>query len=189
MKNIIQSIIYTLAGLASLGWISIYLIIRSVSDPGPDSNIVAFFDDKIIAAENYENLGFESFAEISTNFFTELFFHMNLTLIIFTTTMTIAWSVVSHYLNIDAPGKAKIYALHWLVFSGIFVGSIFGIVWYFTGTTMYSTADLIGTGGHVWIYSMSLIIYVLPYYLGVLLGTARFARSSVLFANKLPGGF
>ena len=60
MKNIIQSIIYTLAGLASLGWISIYLIIRSVSDPGPDSNIVAFFDDKIIAAENYENLGFES---------------------------------------------------------------------------------------------------------------------------------
>ena len=47
MKNIIQSIIYTLAGLASLGWISVYLIIRSVSDPGPDSNIVSFFDDKI----------------------------------------------------------------------------------------------------------------------------------------------
>ena len=46
MKNIIQSIIYTLVGLASFGWISIYLIIRSVSDPGPDSNIVAFFEGK-----------------------------------------------------------------------------------------------------------------------------------------------
>lgn len=189
MKNIIQSIIYSLIGLASLGWISIFLIAVSVSDPGPDSAIVSFFDENIIASENYENLGFESFAEISTNFFTELFFHMNLTLMILTTVMTIGWSVASHYLNIDAPGKAKIYAIHWLIFSSIFVFLVFGIVWYFTGTTMYSTADLIGAGGHVWIYTMSLLIYVLPYYIGVLIGTARFARSSVLFANKLPGAF
>jgi hypothetical protein len=189
MKNIIQSIIYTFVGLGLVGWISVMLIVLSISDPGPDSGIVAFFEDKIIAAERYENLGFESFAEISSSFFTELFFHMNLTLLIFTLSMTVGWSVVSHFLNLDAPGKAKIYAIHWLIFSGIFVASVVGIIWYFTGTTMYSTADLIGAGGHLWIYSMSLIIYVVPYYLGVLLGTARFARSSVLLANKLPGGF
>ena len=115
--------------------------------------------------------------------------HMLITLLSTTILFSLAWSAGSHFLNIDAPGKAKIYAIHWLIFSGIFVGSVVGIIWYFTGTTMYSTADLIGAGGHLWIYSMSLIIYVVPYYLGVLLGTARFARSSVLLANKLPGGF
>ena len=103
--------------------------------------------------------------------------------------MTIGWCVASHYLNIDAPGKAKIYALHWLVYTGIFVGLVFGIVFYFTGSTQYSSAQAITKGGQFLLLVMSLLIYVLPYYLGVLLGTARFARSSVLFANKLPGGF
>ena len=69
MKNIIQSIIYTLVGLGIVGWISVMLIVLSISDPGPDSGIVAFFEDKIIAAERYENLGFESFAEICSSFF------------------------------------------------------------------------------------------------------------------------
>ena len=189
MKNIIQSIIYALLGLASLGWISIFLIVISVADPGPDSFIVGFFSDHIMSTEKIENLGFNDFAEVSSLFFTRLFFHLNLTLVILTFSMTIAWCVASHYLNIDAPGKAKIYALHWLVFSGIFVGLVFGIVWYFTGTTVYSSADAITKGGQLILTIMSLLIYVLPYYLGVLLGTARFARSSVLFANKLPGVF
>lgn len=189
MKNIIQSITYSLIGLASITWISIYLITISVADPGPDSYIVDFFSDKIMSEERIQNLGFDNFAEISSAFFTKLFFHMNLILVILTTSMTIGWCVASHYLNIDAPGKAKIYALHWLVYTGIFVGLVFGIVFYFTGSTQYSSAQAITKGGQFLLLVMSLLIYVLPYYLGVLLGTARFARSSVLLANKLPGGF
>lgn len=189
MKNIIQSITYSLIGLASMSWISIYLITISVADPGPDSYIVDFFSDKIMSEERIQNLGFDNFAEISSAFFTKLFFHMNLILVILTTSMTIGWCVASHYLNIDAPGKAKIYALHWLVYTGIFVGLVFGIVFYFTGSTQYSSAQAITKGGQFLLLVMSLLIYVLPYYLGVLLGTARFARSSVLLANKLPGGF
>ena len=42
-------------------------------------------------------------------------------------------------------------------------------------------------GGKTQIIIGSLIFYILMYYAGVLLGTARFARSSVLLANKLPG--
>ena len=189
MKNIFQSIIYSLIGLSTVAWISVLLIIISVSDPGPDAFIVAFFDENIIASENYENLGFESFAEISTNFFTQLFFHMNLTLLLFTLSMTLIWSVASHYLNVDAPGKAKLYFIHWIIFTGAFVAILVGIIWYFTISSVYSTADLIGAGGHFWIFILSLIIYVLSYYVGVLVGTARHLRSSVLFANKLPGGF
>ena len=189
MKNIILSITYSIIGLASISWISIYLIVTSFLDPGPDSYIVGFFSDYIMSEEEIQNLGFESFAEISSSFFTKLFFHMNLTLAILTTSMTIGWCVASHYLNIDAPGKAKIYALHWLVFTGSFIGIVFGIVFWFTGSSQYSSAQGITDGGQFLLLVMSLLIYVIPYYLGVLLGTARFARSSVLFANKLPGGF
>ena len=189
MKNIIQSIIYGFIGLSIFGWFSVFIAILSISDPGPDSYIVGFFSDNIMSSEKIENLGFDNFAEISTSFFTKLFFHMNLTLAILTTSMTLSWCVASHYLNIDSPGKAKIYALHWLVFTGIFVGLVLAIVFYFTGSTQYSSAQAITKGGQFILLVMSLLIYVLPYYLGVLLGTARFARSSVLFANKLPGGF
>ncbi len=45
----------------------------------------------------------------------------------------------------------------------------------------------IGGTGMTIITGLSLIYYFLMYYVGVILGTARFARSSVLFANKLPG--
>ena len=73
MKNIIQSIIYSLVGLSIFGWISIVLIVWSVSDPGPDSFIVSFFSENIMSAEKIENLGFDNFAEISSSFFTKLF--------------------------------------------------------------------------------------------------------------------
>jgi len=189
MKNIFQSIIYSLIGLSTVAWISIWLIVLSVSDPGPDSFIVAFFDENIIAGEDIVNLGFDSFAEVSSNFFTIFYFQMNLILIIITTTMTIGWSVGSHYLNVDAPGKAKFYSIYWLVFSGVFILIVLSIIWYFTGTSAFNASQYISSGGKFLIYLISLIIYVTPYYLGVLLGTARHLRSSVLFANKLPGGF
>ena len=65
MKNIIQSITYSLIGLASMSWISIYLITISVADPGPDSYIVDFFSDKIMSEERIQNLGFDNFAFVA----------------------------------------------------------------------------------------------------------------------------
>ena len=61
------------------------------------------------------------------------------------------------------------------------------IVIFFTQSSTFESAQFIGTGGTVIITIASLIYYFLMYYVGVILGTARFARSSVLFANKLPG--
>jgi hypothetical protein len=97
------------------------------------------------------------------------------------------WSAGSHYLNIDAPGKAKIYAIHWVIFTSIYVAVVFGIIYWFTQTTLYAAADQIGWDGSFRIFLFGAIYYSLIYYIGVLLGTARFARSSVLLANKLPG--
>jgi len=103
--------------------------------------------------------------------------------------MTMGWSVGSHYLNIDAPGKAKIYFIHWAIFTAIFSGLVFAITFYFTQSTAYQAQQFLTGSGKTQIVLGSLVFYVLMYYAGVLLGTARFARSSVLLANKLPGGF
>ena len=40
---------------------------------------------------------------------------MLITLLSVTIFFSVAWSAGSHYLNIDAPGKAKIYFIHWLL--------------------------------------------------------------------------
>ena len=66
---------------------------------------------------------------------------------------------------------------------------LFGITYFFTQTSTYDAADLIGVKGYTILTLLSVIYFFLMYYLSVLVGTARFARSSVLFANKLPGGF
>ena len=77
MKNIFQSVIYSLIGLSTVAWISIVLIVISISNPGPDHAIVSFFDENIIVSEKIENFGFEGFAEVSESFFTRLYFDMN----------------------------------------------------------------------------------------------------------------
>ena len=101
--------------------------------------------------------------------------------------MALGWSAGSHYLNIDSPGKAKIYFIHWIIFTGIFMTIVLGIVIFFTQSSTFDSAQFIGGTGMTIITGLSLIYYFSMYYVGVILGTARFARSSVLFANKLPG--
>jgi len=89
--------------------------------------------------------------------------------------------------NVDGPGKAKIYAIHWLGYTGAYVGILILIISYFTQSSAYEAADMFSGGGVFLVFLMGTIYYSLIYYVGVLLGTARFVRSSVLFANKLPG--
>ena len=186
MVNIIRSLILSLIGLGTLAWLSIVLISIMLVGPDPDGALSEFFAEYTIVSTRIEELGY-TFSEISDELFI-LVAHMNITLLLLTLLMTLGWSTWSHYLNIDAPGKAKIYFIHWAVFTGILVAILLAVIFFFTQTTQYNAADLIGTGGYA-ILSSSAIFYFLMYYVGVLLGTARFARSSVLLANKLPGGF
>ena len=186
MVNIIRSLILTLIGLGTLAWISIVLISIMLVGPDPDGALTEFFAEYIIVSTRIEELGY-TFSEISDELFI-LVAHMNITLLLLTLLMTLGWTTWSHYLNIDAPGKAKIYFIHWIIFTGVLVAILLAVIFFFTQTTQYNAADLIGNGGYA-ILSSSAIFYFLMYYAGVLLGTARFARSSVLLANKLPGGF
>ena len=186
MVNIIRSLILSLIGLGTLAWLSIVLISIMLVGPDPDGALTEFFAEYIIATIKLDELGW-NFSDLSDGLFL-LVAHMNITLFLITLLMTLGWSTWSHYLNIDGPGKAKIYFIHWAVFSGFLVAILLAIIFFFTQTTIYPEADFIDKSGYA-ILSSSAIFYFLMYYVGVLLGTARFARSSVLLANKLPGGF
>ncbi len=185
MKNIFISLSYSLIGLALVGWVSVLFISIMIAGPDADSNLVQYFADNIIVSSRLEDLGYE-FYDVSKKTFV-LVSHMLITLLSTTILFSLGWSVGSHFLNIDAPGKAKIYFIHWIIFTGIFVASLFGITYFFTQTTTYEMADYIGPKGYTIITLLSVIYFFLMYYLSVMVGTARFARSSVLFANKLPG--
>ena len=185
MINIFRSILYSLIGLALIGWVSVLLISVMLVGPGPDSDLTQYFADNIIVSEKVDSLGY-TFAEISGGLF-ELVSHMLIALLSITIIFSVGWSTASHYLNIDSPGKAKIYFIHWTICTGVFVFILFAVTYYFTQTTAYNAADLIGGKGYSILTLLSVIYFFLMYYLSVLIGTARFARSSVLLANKLPG--
>ena len=79
------------------------------------------------------------------------------------------------------------YFIHWTIFTGGYLAIIIGLGLFFTTDTLYESAQYISKFGTTLVTAGSAIFYFFIYYVGVVLGTARFARSSVLFANKLPG--
>ena len=187
IKNVFKSLVKLLIGLAPLGTLSIMFIILMFTGPGPESKISSYIGDNLIYSEQLDDQGmsFEDVADYTFRFLREL----NIALISLTIAMSFAWTVASHYLNINAPGKAKLYFFHWSIYSGILIGLLVAIAFYFTETTAYQAQQFLSGGGKAIIFLCSPIFYGLMYYIGVLLGTARYARSSVLLANKLPGGF
>lgn len=187
MVNIFRSLFLSLIGLGPFAAISIFFISSMIVGVGPESALATYFGDYIINSESLADAG-DDFQDVA-NYLFKLFYEMNIALLSLTVIMTLSWSTWSHYLNVDAPGKAKIYFIHWAIFSSIFVGLLVAIILYFTQTTAYVAQQFLSGGGKTQIILISLILYIFMYYVGVLLGTARFARSSVLFANKLPGGF
>jgi hypothetical protein len=187
MVNILRSLLLSLIGLGPFAAVSIFFIISMIVGLGPDSALATYFGDYIINSESLADAG-DSFEDVSSYLF-RFMYELNIALLSLTVVMTMGWSVGSHYLNIDAPGKAKIYFIHWAIFSGVFIALLFGIVFYFTQSTAYLAQQFLSGGGKTQIIIASLVLYIIMYYTGVLLGTARFARSSVLLANKLPGGF
>jgi hypothetical protein len=187
MVNIFRSLFLSLIGLGPFAAISIFFISSMIVGVGPESALATYFGDYIINSESLADAG-DDFQDVA-NYLFKLFYEMNIALLSLTVIMTLSWSTWSHYLNVDAPGKAKIYFIHWAIFSSLFVGLLVAIILYFTQTTAYVAQQFLSGGGKTQIILISLVLYIFMYYVGVLLGTARFARSSVLFANKLPGGF
>jgi len=187
IKNILQSLFKLIIGAGPFGALSVFFIILMITGVGPDHKISSYIGDNIINSDGLAETG-ESFEDISDYMFRFLR-DLNISLLSLTVVMCTIWTIASHYLNINAPGKAKLYFIHWIIFSGVFVGLNVAINFYFTETTSYFAQQFLSSGGKFIIFIANLAFYTLMYYVGVLLGTARYARSSVLLANKLPGGF
>ena len=184
--NILKTLPWYFIGIAVLG-IPAILLIGSLFAPldvesfiSPDWVSNAFMDSVTILEDGQD-------ITMATTDFYFMFAWLNVNLLIVTIIFSLSWSIGSHFLNINEPGKAKFFGISWVIVSAIFVGLL--IIVNFTilswGDTFPAAQD-ITTESQTTMIILTVIYYSLMYWISVILGTARQARSAVLFANKLP---
>jgi hypothetical protein len=184
MKYILRSVGLSAIGLALLGWISVWFTGLNTIGPDGESNLLQWYFDNLVQSEEITSSGMP-WEDLAVSLY-NLLAQMTTALLSAAVVAALLWSIGSHFLNVDAPGKAKFYFIYWVVFTGIFMAIVVGIVFWFTKSSAFNAADYLSGSGVTTISIISFIYYFLVYYLGVLLGTARFARSSILFGNKIP---
>ena len=184
MKYILRSVFLSAIGLALLGWVSFWFTTMNALGPDGESNLLQWYFDNLVQKEEITSTGMP-WEDLAVSLY-NLLAQMTTALLSAAVVAALLWSIGSHFLNVDAPGKAKFYFIYWVVFTGIFMAVVVGIVFWFTKSSAFNAADYLSGSGVTTISIISFIYYFLVYYLGVLLGTARFARSSILFGNKIP---
>ena len=184
MKYILRSVFLSAIGLALLGWVSFWFTTMNALGPDGESNLLQWYFDNLVQKEEITSTGMP-WEDLAVSLY-NLLAQMTTALLSAAVVAALLWSIGSHFLNVDAPGKAKFYFIYWVVFTGIFMAIVVGIVFWFTKSSAFNAADYLSGSGVTTISIISFIYYFLVYYLGVLLGTARFARSSILFGNKIP---
>ena len=184
MKHILRSVLLSAIGLALLGWVSFWFTTLNALGPDGESDLLQWYFNNLVQSEEITSSGMP-WEDLAVNLYL-LLARMTTALLSTTVVAALLWSIGSHFLNVNAPGKAKFYFIYWIIFTGIFMAIVVGIVFWFTKSAEFNAADYLSDGGVIMISAISFIYYFLVYYLGVLLGTARFARSSILFGNKIP---
>lgn len=184
MKYILRSVFLSAIGLALLGWVSFWFTTMNALGPDGESNLLQWYFDNLVQKEEITSTGMP-WEDLAASLY-NLLAQMTTALLSAAVVAALLWSIGSHFLNVDAPGKAKFYFIYWIIFTGIFMAIVVGIVFWFTKSSAFNAADYLSGSGVTTISIISFIYYFLVYYLGVLLGTARFARSSILFGNKIP---
>jgi len=184
MKHILRSVLLSAIGLALLGWISFWFTTLNALGPDGESDLLQWYFNKLVQKEEITSSGMP-WEELAVSLY-NLLAQMTTALLSTSVVAALLWSIGSHFLNVNAPGKAKFYFIYWIIFTGIFMAIVVGIVFWFTKSAAFNAADYLSDDGVIIISAVSFIYYFLVYYLGILLGTARFARSSILFGNKIP---
>ena len=184
MKYILRSVLLSAIGLTLLGWVSFWFTTLNALGPDGESNLLQWYFNNLVQSEEITSSGMP-WEDLAVSLY-NLLAQMTTALLSTAIVAALAWSIGSHFLNVDAPGKAKFYFIYWIIFTGIFMAVVVGIVFWFTKSSAFNAADYLSGTGVTTISIISFIYYFLVYYLGVLLGTARFARSSILFGNKIP---
>ena len=184
--NILKTLPWYLVGAAVLG-IPAILLIGSLFAP---LNVESFINPDWVRRIFMDSVGILEDGQditMATDDFYFMFAWLNINLLIVTIIFSLGWSIGSHFLNINEPGKAKFFGLYWIIVSAIFIGvlSIVNFTVLSWGDTFPAAQD-ITTKSQTEMILLTVIYYGLMYWISVILGTARQARSAVLFANKLP---
>ena len=184
--NILKTLPWYLVGAAVLGLPAI-LLIGALFAP---LNVESFINPEWVDSVFMDSVGILEDGQditMATNDFYFMFAWLNINLLIVTIIFSLGWSIGSHFLNINEPGKAKFFGLYWLIVSGACVGGIILVCFIVLDFSSSFTASQDITGpSQTNLIILSTIYYGLMYWISVILGTARQARSAVLFANKLP---
>ena len=130
MKNILRSIFLSSVGLVSIGWVSLYFTSLNLLGPKEDSDLLQWYFDYLVQKRDIVESG-QNWEDLAVGLY-NLLYQMTIALLATTVAASLIWSIGSHFLNIDAPAKAKIYFIYWIVFTGIFMAIIIGIVFWFT---------------------------------------------------------
>jgi len=184
--NILKTLPWYLVGAAVLG-IPAILLIGSLFAP---LNVESFINPDWVRSIFMDSVGILEDGQditMATDDFYFMFAWLNINLLIVTIIFSLGWSIGSHFLNINEPGKAKFFGLYWIIVSAIFIVvlSIVNFTVLSWGDTFPAAQDITTKSQNVMIL-LTVIYYGLMYWISVILGTARQARSAVLFANKLP---
>ena len=185
--NILKTLPWYFIGLAVLGVPAILLIISLFVLPDSES----FFFGSGWVANIFMDLdgiledGQDPYtATVDFNF---MFAWLNINLLIVTFIISLGWSIGSHFLNIDEPGKAKYFGISWIIVSGTCIGAILAVCFVVLDfSSAFPASQDITSKSQTNMIIFSTLYYGAMYWLAVILGTARQARSAVLLANKLP---
>ena len=186
MINILKTLFWYFVGFAVLGLPAILLIISLFVPVDSESY---FFGSDWVANSFLDTAGVEEDGQdqfSATSEFNIMIAWLNINLLIVTFIFSLGWSIGSHFLNIDEPGKAKFFGLPWIIISGLCIGAIVVVCFIVLTSSIFYISQYVTTSSTNWISLFAAIFYGLMYWIAVILGTARQARSAVLFANKLP---
>ena len=186
MINILKTLFWYFVGLAVLGLPAILLIISLFVPVDSESY---FFGSDWVANSFLDTAGVEEDGQdqfSATSEFNIMIAWLNINLLIVTFIFSLGWSIGSHFLNIDEPGKAKFFGLPWIIISGLCIGAMVVVCFIVLTSSIFYISQYVTTSSTNWITLIAAIFYGLMYWIAVILGTARQARSAVLFANKLP---
>ena len=185
--NILKTLPWYLVGAAVFAVPSILLIIALLAPMDVESTFFAtdwvasaFMDEETVTEDGLDK--YTSAIE-----FNIMFAWLNINLLIVTIILSLGWAIGSHFLKIDEPGKAKFFGITWTILSAVLVIFLVIVNLYFLswGSNFY-ISQYITTQDVSSIMIMTTIYYGLMYWLSCILGSARQARSAVLFANQLP---
>ena len=139
MKYILRSVLLSAIGLALLGWVSFLFTALNALGPNGESNLLQWYFDNLVQKDEIISQGipWEALAE---NLYL-LIARMSAALLSISVAAALIWSIGSHFLNVDAPGKAKLYFIYWIIFTGIFMAIIFGVVSWFLYGSVYESAS------------------------------------------------